>query len=27
VLHKGRVLMRGGRMSDVELHPAYSIFP
>jgi len=27
VLHKGRVLMRGGRMGDVELHPAYSIFP
>lgn len=27
VLHKGRVLMRSGRMGDVELHPAYSIFP
>lgn len=27
VLHKGRVVIRGGRISDVEVHPAYSIFP
>lgn len=27
VLHKGRVLMRGGRLGEAELHPAYSIFP
>ncbi|MEM7310543.1 MAG: hypothetical protein AAF682_27960 [Planctomycetota bacterium] len=27
VLHKGRVLVRSGRISNVELHPAYSIFP
>lgn len=27
VLHKGRVLLRSGRISDVEVHPAYSIFP
>lgn len=27
VLHKGRVVIRGGRISDVELNPAYSIFP
>ena len=27
VLHKGRVVLRGGRLADVELHPAYSIFP
>ena len=27
VLHKGRVLVRQGRLGDVELHPAYSIFP
>ena len=27
VLYKGRVLLRGGRLSDVELNPAYSIFP
>lgn len=26
-LHKGRVLVRAGRLTDVELHPAYSIFP
>lgn len=27
VLHKGRVLVRSGRVANVELHPAYSIFP
>ena len=27
VLHKGRVLLRGGRIADVEMNPAYSIFP
>jgi hypothetical protein len=27
VLHKGRVLVRSGRIANVELHPAYSIFP
>lgn len=27
VLHKGRVLVRGGRISEVEMHPIYSIFP
>ena len=27
VLHKGRVVIRGGRIADVEIHPAYSIFP
>lgn len=27
VLHKGRVLVRGGAIADVEMHPAYSIFP
>jgi hypothetical protein len=27
VLHKGRVLVRTGRIANVELHPAYSIFP
>lgn len=27
VLHKGRVLVRGGRLADVEINPAYSIFP
>lgn len=27
VLHKGRVLVRSGRIADVEVHPAYSIFP
>lgn len=27
VLHKGRVTLRGGALSDVELSPAYSIFP
>ena len=27
VLHKGRVAVRDGRLSDVELSPAYSIFP
>ena len=27
VLHKGRVIVRGGRIADVEIHPAYSIFP
>ncbi len=27
VLHKGRVLVRGGQLSDVEMNPAYSIFP
>ncbi len=27
VLHKGRVVIRGGRITDVEVHPAYSIFP
>jgi hypothetical protein len=27
VLHKGRVLVRAGRLTDVEVHPAYSIFP
>ncbi len=27
VLHKGRVLVRSGRLANVELNPAYSIFP
>lgn len=27
VLHKGRVLVRDGRVSDVDVHPTYSIFP
>ena len=27
VLHKGRVVVRSGRLADVEIHPAYSIFP
>jgi len=27
VLHKGRVLVRGGRIASVDMHPAYSIFP
>jgi hypothetical protein len=27
VLHKGRVLVRGGSLTEVEIHPAYSIFP
>ena len=27
VLHKGRVILRSGRLADVEVHPAYSIFP
>ena len=27
VLHKGRVVIRGGRLADVEIHPSYSIFP
>jgi len=27
VLHKGRLLVRAGRIANVELHPAYSIFP
>ena len=27
VLNKGRVLVREGRIANVELHPAYSIFP
>jgi len=27
VLHKGRVVVRGGRIAAVEIHPAYSIFP
>jgi len=27
VLHKGRILVRGGQLSDVEMNPAYSIFP
>lgn len=27
VLHKGRVLVRGGQLSEVEMNPAYSIFP
>ncbi len=27
VLHKGRVLVRAGRIANVEMHPAYSIFP
>ena len=27
VLHKGRVVLRGGRLTSVEIHPAYSIFP
>ncbi|MFT5284594.1 MAG: hypothetical protein ACI8TQ_000751 [Planctomycetota bacterium] len=26
-LYKGTVLVRGGTISDVELHPSYSIFP
>lgn len=27
VLHKGRILIRGGQLADVEMNPAYSIFP
>lgn len=27
VLHKGRVGVRSGRLANVEIHPAYSIFP
>ena len=27
VLHKGRVLVRDGRLAEVELNPAYSLFP
>ena len=27
VLHKGRVDLRAGRLADVEMNPAYSIFP
>ena len=27
VLHKGRVVVRSGRIAEVEVHPAYSIFP
>jgi hypothetical protein len=27
VLHKGRVVVRGGRITDVDVLPAYSIFP
>ncbi len=27
VLHKGRVVIREGRLADVEIHPSYSIFP
>ena len=27
VLYKGRVLLRSGRIADVEVHPTYSIFP
>jgi len=27
VLHKGRIVVRGGRLTDVDVHPSYSIFP
>lgn len=27
VLHKGRVLVRGGRLAEVEVQPSYAIFP
>ncbi len=27
VLHKGRVLLRDGRIGEIEMNPAYSIFP
>ena len=27
VLHKGRVVIRAGRLADVEINPTYSIFP
>jgi hypothetical protein len=27
VLYKGRVVLRGGRLADVDMNPAYSIFP
>ena len=27
VLHKGRMMVRGGRLADLEIHPTYSIFP
>ncbi len=27
VLHKGRVSLRAGRLADVNMNPAYSIFP
>jgi len=26
-LHKGRLIVRGGRITDVEVHPTYSTFP
>ncbi len=27
VLHKGRLVLQGGRIADVDLNPAYSVFP
>jgi len=27
VLHKGRMVVRTGRLADLEIHPTYSIFP
>jgi len=27
VLHKGRMIVRTGRLADLEIHPTYSIFP
>lgn len=27
VMHKGRVTVRSGRLADIDIHPAYSIFP